>query len=61
MKINSYLKKIEQGQPINLEHFQRCLPFSDNDAWRNIYHFVRVRDGYLLTIDDIEAHNELYV
>ncbi|EEZ39827.1 hypothetical protein [Photobacterium damselae] len=61
MKINSYLKKIEQGQPINLEHFQRCLPFSDNNAWRKIYHFVRVRDGYLLTIDDIEAHNELYV
>lgn len=61
MKLNSYLKKIEQGQPINLEHFRRCLPFSDDEAWRKIYSFVRVRDGYLLTIDNIEAHYELYL
>ncbi|EGR3179268.1 hypothetical protein DLI06_24230, partial [Vibrio parahaemolyticus] len=61
MKLNSYLRKIEQGQPINLEHFRRCLPFSDDDKWRKIYSFVRVHDGYLLTIDDIKAHNELYL
>lgn len=61
MKLNSYLRKIEQGQPINLEHFRRCLPFSDDGAWRKIYSYVRVRNGYLLTIDDTEAHNKLYV
>lgn len=61
MKLNHYLRKIEQGQPINLEHFRQCLPFSDEDKWRKIYSFVRAHDGYLLTIDDIEAHNELYL
>ncbi|MDE1234738.1 hypothetical protein [Vibrio aestuarianus] len=61
MKLNSYLRKIEQGQPINLEHFRRCLPSSDDGVWRKIYSYVRVRDGYLLTIDDTEAHNKLYV
>ncbi len=60
MKLNQYLSKIEQGQPINLDHFLQCLPFSDGDEWRKIYSAVRVRGGYQLTIDNIKAHNELY-
>ncbi|MBE3655773.1 hypothetical protein BOO92_03515 [Vibrio navarrensis] len=61
MKLNRYLSKIELGEPINLDRFLQCLPFSNRDEWRKIYSAIRVRDGYRLTIKSIEAHKDLYV
>ncbi len=59
--LNQYLTKIEKGKAINLDRFIQGLPFSDKEEWRKIYSAVRVRGGYQLTIENIEAHNALYV
>lgn len=61
MKLNQYLNKIENGEPINLDRFLEYLPFSNKDEWRKVYTAVRLRNGYQLTINNTEVHNALYV
>lgn len=60
MKLNQYLRKISQGDSINLDRFIECLPYSDMNEWRRIYSATRVRGGYQLTIVNEERHNALY-
>lgn len=60
IKLNNYLKKIEQGKAINLEQFIRYLPYSDPHEWRKVYRAQRVGGGHQLFIDNMEQHQALY-
>jgi hypothetical protein len=60
MKLNQYLNKISHGQPINLDRFIKCLPFSDKNEWRKIYSATRDSDGHKMVILDDERHRALF-
>ncbi|EKO3425299.1 hypothetical protein NTK89_001285 [Vibrio fluvialis] len=60
MKLNKYLTKISQGEPINLDRFIKCLPFSDKDEWRNIYGATRVGKSHRMEIFDQGRHRALF-
>ncbi|MEZ9785371.1 hypothetical protein AB4383_14980 [Vibrio breoganii] len=61
VKLNKYLEKIEQNKPINLDRFIELLPYSELYEWRKIYSAVRVRDGHLLSIEDMGRHKSHYI